>query len=506
MRAPTTRKLRRPTVAPRLAGGLALAALLALAGCAAHDKAGDKAAAVGDWKTAYVEYRQAVADDEKNPALRARFEEARAKALDLSGRQARACAAQGQWDCALAEADFALSIEPGQAELAGLRRDAARSVALERVRQAEGETSRGGLTQARNLLAEARRLSSDRAVDEAARAAERRWTVAAAAEAEKLRAARRFPEAVGLLETAAGFDPSLRPQLERAQREWAAFRDAEFNRLMAEGDRALASGAFTEAASRFRAAQASRPDERAKGMERYANLCAQGEQAIARGDFGQAERTYREAAGLRVDRGFAEAQLGRVAVRPWAVTVRGVLIDPVRPDGTPWIGPPSARLNSVARTLAALGPGVDARVLRAANDVPRDNRPALVVEVVYPDGRRLASAPYDGPFFTADATFILAANGFDQRRVTLRVLHQERSRPATLVGEVHLPVGELLSRPFSALAQAPLLAVELSVTPSDGAPEGAARGFAPVVEPPRPPPPPATTKPPAPKPPPPPKK
>jgi tetratricopeptide (TPR) repeat protein len=471
---------------------LLAALLLTLAACAAHDKAGDKAAAVGDWKTAFVEYRQAVADDPKDPALKARFAEARQKALAQATNQARACAAQGQWECALHEAEFSLSIDPTSPEMGHLRTDASVRVALGAVQRADGELTRGNVQAAKASLDQARQLSSDRAVDEAARAVELRWVGSAMAEAERLRQARHYPEAIALATAAAGYDPSVRPQLDRLNREYEAFREAEFVRLAQEGDRAMAQGAWGEAGARYQAALANRTDERVRALERYCALVQQGDQAVARGDFPGASRAYRDAAGLRVDRSnYADAQLARVAVRPWAVTVRGVLIDPVRPDGTPWIGRPSRRLNEVARLLAAgAGAGVDARLLRAAGDVPKENRPALFVEVVLPDGQRLASAVRDGPYFTLDASFVVNANGFDKRRLTLRVVHQERGEAAEPVGEVVLPVGDLIGRAAGSVSAPPLLAVELLVDPADGAAAGAGRGFAPVVEAARPPPPP----------------
>lgn len=485
-------------------------ALLAQAACAGHEKAADKAAAIGDWKTAYVNYRQALADDEKNPQLKARYEEARQKALAQSTGQARACATQRDWTCALNEAQFALSIDPSNLELGTLRADAAHYVALERVRAAEGEIARNNLQGAQALLVEARKLADDREVDDAARPVERRWVGAAMAEGDRLRRDRKYPEALALVQAAAGYDPSLRPQLDRLTREYEDFRQAEFVRLAAEGDRAMSKGAWADAGARYRAALQHRSDERVKALERYCALVVQGDTAAGRGDYAAATTAFRDAAALRVDRsGYAEAQLARVQVRPWAVTVRGVLVDPVRPDGTPWVGPPSARLNGAARRLsAAAGGGIDARVLRDVADVPRDNRPNLFVEVVLPDGRRLASAPHDGPYFNVDASFVVAANGFDKRRLLLRVVHQEPGRPAEPVGEVSVAVGELVGRASGSVSTPPVLALELQVDPAEGATEGPGRGFRPAVEPPRqapPPTPPPGPKPPAAKPPPPPK-
>jgi len=485
----------RPTTSRAL-----LAFLLLTAACGGHLKAGDQAAAVGDWKAAYASYRQAVADEPNDPALKQKYADARRKALDASAASAQACRVQGNWECVLNEADYTLSIEPGDLKVAAARRDAAHKVALGRVGQAEDLTARGDLPTAARLLGEARALSNDLDVDEVARAAERRWVQASIPEIERARAARRYGDAVALATTAASYDPSRRALLDNVTREAEAFRDAEHARFFQAGERAMSQGAWAEAASSFRAAQQARPDERARALEQHANLVVQGDQALSRGDFKAATRAYGDAAAMRLDRsGYAEAQLARVQVRPWAVKVRGVLVDPVRPDGTPWVGPPGPRLNRVGRELAGLAGGaIDARVLRAVNDVPRENRPELSVEVVLPGGQRLASRPGSGPLLDVKGTFIVMGNAFDTRRVALRVLHAEPGQPPRHVGEVSVPVGELVSRPAGTLSHPPLLALEVEVEPADGAAEGPGRGFAPVAEPPRPPPPGAQKPPPAP--------
>ncbi len=482
---------------------LSLLALLGAAACGGHLKAGDQAAAVGDWKAAYANYRQAVADEPNDPALKQKYAEARRKALEASAASAQACRAQGNWECVLAEADYTLSIEPGDAQVAAARKDAAHKVALGRVAQAEGLIGRGDLPAASRLLGEARGLSNDLDVDDLARGAERRWVQAALPEIDRARAARRFADALALAGTAAQYDPSKRPLLDAVTREHEAFRAAEHDRFMMDGDRAMASGSWPAAAAAYRAAQQARPDERARALEHHANLVVQGDQALAKGDFKAAARAYGDAAALRLDRsGYAEAQLARVQVRPWGVRVRGVLLDPQRPDGTPWIGPPSPRLNRVARELAAsAGGGLDARLLRLINDVPRENRPELQLEVVLPGGPRLVSRPGSGPLLDVNGHFVVAGNAFDQRRVALRLLLAEPGQPPRAVGEVQATVGDLVARGAGTLSHPPVLALEVEVAPADGAAEGPGRGFTVVAEAPRPAPPAPQKPPPAPAPP-----
>ena len=68
-------------------------ALALLAACVAHEKVGDRAAALGDWKTAEREYAEAVRKDPEKKDLREKYRVARASALAESTRRAQACAA-----------------------------------------------------------------------------------------------------------------------------------------------------------------------------------------------------------------------------------------------------------------------------------------------------------------------------------------------------------------------------------------------------------------------------
>ena len=457
-----------------LARSLALA-LLALAACVAHDKAGDKAAALGDWKSAYLEYRQAVEDDAKDPAMAQKLAEARGKALSQATAKARACAAQRDPFCALGEADFALGIDPSSAELVQVRREAAQAVALDRIRGAEDSIARNALPAARDLLAEARRLSREPEVTEAAGRAEQRWVGAALAEAERLRAARRYPEALALAQGAAELDPSARREVDRIGREFEAFKVAEHGRLVAEGEAALAQNAWAEAGARFHAAQALLPDERTRVLERYCGLVAAGDQAVDRSDFRAASQRYGEAVELRIERsGYAAAQLARVQVRPYAIRLRSVLVDPLRGDGVPWLGTRSPRLDRLSRELSR---GFDGIPFALLNQIPREHLPTLLVEVTLPDGRRLLTPTRRGVYVSFDSSVVVYANSFDRRRLVIQVLHQEPGGVSEQVGGVELGVGELVARAAAQLRSPPVLALELSVEPADGAPEGAATGF-----------------------------
>jgi hypothetical protein len=109
----------------RLAWALILS--LVVTACVAHEKAGDQAAALGDWSAALAHYGQALAKEPDSPELKEKYERARREAVADAYKKAQACAAAGDWSCAVGEADFALQVDSGNREVAAFRADAARA-------------------------------------------------------------------------------------------------------------------------------------------------------------------------------------------------------------------------------------------------------------------------------------------------------------------------------------------------------------------------------------------
>src|SRR5512139_3686941 len=147
---------------------LALAVLLVLAvACAGAEKKADKAAAVGDWKSAERLYAAALQKDPKKPELQQKYQQARSAALDQATRAANACWAARDVECAFAEADYVVNLDPGNTAMAVMRADASREAGLLRVRRAQ-DTANGGDTRgALLLLASAGEASQDPAVTSA---------------------------------------------------------------------------------------------------------------------------------------------------------------------------------------------------------------------------------------------------------------------------------------------------------------------------------------------------
>jgi hypothetical protein len=464
---------------------LLLSFTLLVSACMAHDKAGDQAAALGDWKTAYVNYREALADAPTDPKLKEKYDRARAEALKAATSAARACIARREWACAVNEAEFALSIEPGNTELSAIRRDAGLQQALLQVEQARGQVARGQLRQGDATLRDAQRLSNDPKVLQAISQVAGVLVTAAVAESDRLRAARQFPEALAVLQLALPYEASLRERIEGVKREQAAFLRAEHDRLMTEGEQLLARNAWSDAAARFQAASAALPDERARACERYARLALSADAAVERGDWPAATRGYQAMVELRVEQnGYAAAQLGRVTIRPWAIRLRSVLVTPLRPDGVPWVGRPSRAAVRVANEVVRLGGGsLSVPFLLMLNELPNENQPTVAIEVTAPGGPPLVSQFHRGLYSTLGASVVVGANAFERRKVFFRVFHDERGAPPETMGIVEVPIGELVTRGRLVIQSESVPALELTAEPADGVAIGSFSDLSPAPPP-----------------------
>jgi tetratricopeptide (TPR) repeat protein len=420
---------------------------LLLAACVAHEKVADKAASTGDWKTAEREYAEALRHDPKDKAaVEAKWQAARGRAITEAQRHAQACVVGHDWDCALAESSYVLGLDPGDAGMAAVRRDAAREVGRQRLREASAAYDRGESGRAMELLEAARDVTNDPGVESDVR----RWIPAvtrlASTDADRLRAARQFPQAIDLLARASRLDPGYGGQLQAVQAEYEQWKDFEAERFTREGDGFLRARQWGEAKARYQQAVALRPQSRAAALLRYADLLGDGEEAVSRRDFARAERLYREAAQSPADDGLARAALERVRVRPWAVTLRSVRVRHGGPRGP------------------------------------------LVVVVRLPDGRAAQTAPREGSRASLEATFVVAANAYDERVVSARVFRLARpGDPPFDLGTVAFRLSDVVGREPFALEDGAVDELVVDAAPTD-LPPGELRGLGPVAGPPPPPP------------------
>lgn len=413
---------------------------LLFAGCVAHEKVGDKAALTGNWKIAEREYARALQDNPKDKAaVQAKWQDARARAIDGAQRTAQACMVGQDWECAYSEAQYVLGLDPGDAGMAAVKRDAAREVGRLRLRRAGEEFNRGQLPAAMELVESARGVTDDPGVEAEARRFVPVVTRAAVADADRFRAARQYPEAIDLLTRAVRLDPNLTPRLQAAQAEYEGWKDAEAERLTREGDGLLGARRFAEAKARYDQAVSIRPQWRAAPLARYAGLLAEGEEAIGRRDFPRAERVYREAVQSPVETGYAREALERVQLRNYAVELRFVKVRPGGPQGP------------------------------------------IVVTVRLPDGRLVQTLPQrSGRFTRLDARFVVTANAYDDRPVSARVFRlperEGANDPPFDLGNVRFAVSDLLDRGALSLENGVVDEVRLEIAPTP-LPAGDLRGL-----------------------------
>jgi len=461
---------------------LAAALLLALASCAAHEKAGDRAAAVGDWKTAEREYGVAARKDPSKKEVQEKYQQARRAAIDGSSRAATACFAAGDFECALAESSYALGLDPGQVNMATLRRDAGREAGIQRVARAREASGRGDHRGALALLVSAREASDDPRVTAAVRGASPGVVDGALFEAEALRAKAQYPQALELYTAAAQIDPAVQPRLAAVSAEYERWKDAEAEKLAAQGDGLLAARRYAEAKAAYDAAVQYRPGGRAAPLARYSGLLAQGDAAIGARNFAAAERAFAEASRFPGD-SIAAQELDRVKVRPWAIRLRSLRVSPTRPDGWPWSGTRSILLDHLlGRLERASGGSVPAAVaLDLARRMPRENQPTLVVTVGLPDGRGLQSAPRRGVHVALDGSFVISSNAYDDRQVSLRVVHDEGRGRAVDAGVVAFRLGDLVAQGELAASGQAVDELRLQADVSE-LPDGAFAGLQPIPD------------------------
>jgi hypothetical protein len=464
----------------------ALVLMVCLSACVAHEKNGDRAAAVGDWKTALAAYREALMKEPESPALQEKFERARKEALVAASQRAHTCASAQEWQCAVEEADFALSIDGSNTELAAFRADAARSLALDVVRRARAAAGTQQFPEAFGLLQRATTVSNHPQVLEESARARAEVVGLADVEAERLRQLKAYSRSIALLRLLASVDASRQPKLQAVEAEYEQFRTAEYERLTAEGDAVLAQRRWAAAQEKYEEALRMKSGGRAEPLARYAEGMARGEAALAKRDFVASAEGYRLAVGSGMDRdGSAAARLAAVEIRPYTIRLRSVLVMPTRLDGRPWVGPASPLLTRLLdRGMGAVTGGNNAAawrmLIRAAERVPMQNRPTLSIIVTRPDGERLMTparqslhAVYEDP------AFVIETNHFDERPLVFQVVQGEGMSQEE-VGTVSVALGELVQREESELSKQSIAALEVATGPGEGRVDGMFTGLRPL--------------------------
>jgi hypothetical protein len=459
--------------------------LAVLSACASAQKTADRAAATGDWKTAEANYAAVLRDDPNNPEKRARWQNARTQALQGAAARCNACQVAQDWECAFGEADYLARLEPGSAEYAALRAEVGRQAAHGRLARTSQALAARDYRGAFAGLAAARAASNDPAVQAEAARLQPAVVSGAVKEAQRLRSQQQYPPALELLSSAASLDGSVRPTLQQTQAEYDRYLDAQYEAQAKQGDALMRDRRFAEAAQAYDAAQKIRRGGRAEPLARYARALQAGDAAVQRKDWPAATRAYDDAVktGMDGSGGYAQVQLDRVQLRPYAVRVRSVLVRPIRPDGAPWAGPPGPGYQRVVGLLANAAMDGHGRQAVAGIDLydalPHENRPNLVAIVTLPDGRQFATAPQRALRARFEAYVVVATNALDDRPVAVRIVHQDVQGGDVDVGAVSLRMADLLAGGELGLADGAVVDLRLVAERSSQG-DGAVQGLAPV--------------------------
>jgi hypothetical protein len=442
---------------------------LMTAACISHEKTGDGAAAVGDWKTAVLAYREALRSDPSSPQLKGKYQNAVREAQVELIRKAQACAKVQNWFCVVAETEDALTLDPANPELMAMREDAGRSLARVMLQRAREHAAERRFPDALGQVKRAASTTGDAQVQQEVAQTRAEVVALGDAEAERLRQAKAYPEALALLRLLAGVEGSRQERIQAVEAEQARYVDAEYERLAGEGDVALASRQWTEARTKYEAALSLKAGGRAEPLARYTGGLEQAEQGLARADFAAAEAGFRQAVESGLDKdGAAAQQLERVAVRPYFIRIRTLLTTPLRPGGQPWAGPASPWLR---RLMVREASGGVQPFIEAATRLPPRNRPWLSVVAALPEGDRLMTPPAEGTHVSYGSSFVVMTNHYDARKVGFRVVHGE-DEALEDVGVVSIPLGELVSRQLLTLRGGAVVALDVVAEPAPGQVEG----------------------------------
>ena len=456
----------------------AAATLMFLVGCAAVTKEADSAAAAGDWKTAYVRYQAALKAKPDAKEVKQKLENARARALQQSRAKAQSCLQQRDWSCARGEAQFILTAEPGAPDAAQLDAQASMSLALDVLESARADAAQRRFREASEKTGRAITISSAPEVAARRLDVDREIALAAIAEADRLRPDRKYDQAVEVMKIAAQCDPTQANRLRQVDAERDQWRSYQYEAAAYEGDQQLDHRDWKAARDRYRAAIAIRSGGRAEGLARYSDAMARGAAAVDGHDYPAAASAFKEAVGTSLDRGEARRAIDRLRVRTFRIALLSLLLRPARPDGSPWVGSKSPMFSTIAGLVQEhLANHASARAVELALTLPSENRPKVRVEVALPDGTQLSTRPETGLFLTYQGELVIAASGYDDRRLRFRVMQRSAGASDNEIGGTEVTLGELCEIGDVFLDSETVGQLHVTATAADGAALGTFSGL-----------------------------
>jgi hypothetical protein len=500
----------------KLTIALTLMALALVTGCVNRMKAGDQAAAMGNWKAAYANYALAVQKDPNDPALKQKLEEARVGAHNQAMQQGNAFIQQGNFEGAVKEAVYAEGLKHDLAAATNLKLQAYRGWAASDLDLAQTAVARQDYQAALTHVEQAKThaaAASDPGLQSRVDGMQRQISNQATQRVRQLqRQAKQrgadtptlLNEALAILDALARAGAPNEALANQVGADYDNWRRREVQRLQAVGQRAAQKRQWQQAADAWRQAAELSPEPRIQADLAFANAMVAGSTAASQGNYEAAAQAFRDAIATgRDSQGFAAEELELVEIRPYRFKLLSVLVRPVRPDGRPWSGPKNKNLGKirwkgVGRIYSHGGRvrqgqrgrnqpdhrretgRIQARNQKSIRRVPQANVPNVKVYVTLPDGRQLATDTRKGIYTSYDASFVMMTNYYDQSSVTVRVVHVEGNGTETDIGAVILPIQGLLYGDPIETPQS-LMALELYVEPSKPAQAGSVTGLTPLA-------------------------
>ncbi len=263
--------------------------LLLFAACASAQRSGDRAAAIGNWDEAVLDYTQAVHDDPDSNDLRKKLGDARKKAAAAATALARQCSDQADWECALSATDHALTYLPDDGDLLALRKTAVENALFQHQAAARDAAAHHLYPRAFSEMSRALALcAGDQETAAALRKLQAGFVADAVAEARKELENKAYPEAIALLQAAAGVDPLAQPLLDQARADQDRELLGRAEERARQGDAAALRADWQTAQEQYRAALAVHAGGRAERLVRMAAGAASAQAAATRQDFGAA--------------------------------------------------------------------------------------------------------------------------------------------------------------------------------------------------------------------------
>jgi hypothetical protein len=241
----------------------------------AHEANGNSAATRGDWRTALSEYADARNEDPKSPVLLHELERAVAETLKMG----RVCLAGEEWGCALDKADDVLRVDSANNEAIALRRAARKGVARKWMRIAQDKWEHEQFAAAWDDLRPVYDMCDDEEVTAELRGARETLIAAAVETSERLAAAKRFYEAISLMELPVRLDPSLANRLA----EMHARHEEEYSREVERAGAVAEEKRWKDAERAYRAAASMGPGNGAAVRADYCWYMARAVSAAAKG-------------------------------------------------------------------------------------------------------------------------------------------------------------------------------------------------------------------------------